>query len=333
MKVSVLVLVLFVFTLFAADRVVLFGDFSTISCPSCAGSIDAVNVFVDGYLANDQIAPYLWFLSGPASNSFNLYLWNAYWSTGYVPTFVADGVFVSAGWSQSVWTAHVNDRLAVPSYLTIETEMVGDASGGTVTYTLTAEQDLQASSLKLFSAIVESEVTASSAYGLFAGKTLNHVPQVMPCGNTGTVIEFTGPYPQTIMVVKPYTLDPTVQVFDNLDIVSFVLDTSTKESMNAAFMDVPDTNTGIYSEGGTTVVSSATLAVWPNPSNSNFNISSLVPQGAAGTVEIFDIAGRSICQFTAGSIHNLTIEESGIYFVQLKTSSGEIVTEQMTMIR
>ncbi|GEM_PF-252778 len=329
MKITAFVLLMVAAFSFAADRVVLFGDFSTITCGPCASAYPQVSAFVDGYVANGEMAPFTWFLSGPASSGFSSHLWNAYWSTGYVPTFVADGVFASAGWSQGVWTNHVDNRLAVPAYLTIDAAMVGDASGGTVTYTITAEQDL-GSSLKLYSAIVQSGQVAGSAYGTFNGITLHHVPVAMPCGNTGTAIEFTGPYPQTIQVVKPYTLDPLQHIFNNLELASFVLDTSLKESMNAAFMDVPDTNTGISFSNN---VYSGVLTAWPNPSTGAFSISSSVPQGTTGTVEIFDIAGRSIDQFNAGTVQNMSIEEPGIYFIRLATSTGEVVRRQVAVIK
>ncbi|MCK5132973.1 MAG: T9SS type A sorting domain-containing protein [Candidatus Sabulitectum sp.] len=195
--------------------------------------------------------------NGPGANGFHSHLWSSYWNTGYVPTFVADGVNVSAGWSQSTWTNHVNNRLAVPSYLTIVPEMIGDASGGTITYTLTAE----------------------------------------------------------------------------LDLVSFVLNTGTEEAMNAAFMDVPDTNTtGVASECEVAVFSGV-LSAWPNPTTGAFAVSSFVPQGVTGTVEVFDITGRSVEQFNAGSVHNMSIERPGVYFIRLTTSSGEIVRRQIAVIR
>jgi hypothetical protein len=279
------------------------------------------------------MAPMIMFLNGPAVNGFNGHLWNSYWSTGYVPTFVADGVFASSGWDQSTWASHVNNRLAVPSYLTIAADMVGNASGGTVTYTLTAEQDLGASSLKLYSAIVQSNEIASSAYGLYSGQTLAWMPKVMPCGNTGTVVGFTGPYPQTIQVVKTYTLNPSQHLFNNLDLVSFVLDTSSEEVMNAAFMDVPDTNTSGVSSESETVVCSGVLSAWPNPTTGAFSVSSSVPGGTTGNVEIFDITGRSVDQFDAGSVHRMNIEETGIYFIRLTTSAGDVVRKQIAVIR
>jgi hypothetical protein len=293
-----------------------------------------VKTFINGYLTQGQIAPTIMFLNGPAVNGFNSHLWNAYWNTGYVPTFVADGVFVSAGWSPGVWTNHMTNRLAVPSYLSISADMDGNASGGTVTYTLTAEQDLGASSLKLYSAIVQSNEIASPAYELYSGKTLAWIPKVMPCGNTGTVVEFTGPYPQTIQVVKTYTLNPSQQIFDDLDLVSYVLDTSTEESMNAAFMDVPDTNTSGAASESEAVVCSSVLTAWPNPATTGvFSISSYVPEGASGTVDIFDVAGRSVDHFSAGSVQNLSLEETGIYFIRLTVSTGEVVRRQVAVIR
>ncbi len=289
--------------------------------------------FINSYVTQGEMAPMIWFLNGPGSNAFNGHLWNAYWSTGYVPTFVADGVNVAAGWSQATWTNHVNNRLAVPSYLTIDANMVGDASGGTITYNITAEQDLGASSLKLYSAIVQSNEIATSAYGVYSGQTLAYMPKVMPCGTAGTAIQFTGPYPQTVQVVKPYTLNPSVHIFDELDLVSFVLNTGTEEAMNAAFMDVPDTNSsGVASDNGV-AVSSGVLAAWPNPSTGAFSVSSSVPVGTTGFVEIFDITGRSIEQFTAGSVHSMNIERTGVYFVRLTTSSGETVRSQIAVVR
>ncbi|RKZ05588.1 hypothetical protein DRQ25_15800, partial [Candidatus Fermentibacteria bacterium] len=110
---------------------------------------------VNGYLANDEIAPMIIFANGPAGNPFNsgrdaLYNW------GYTPTFQTDGIYQRIGWSQSIVQGHIDNRLAVPCYLDISVDIVGNASGGTATYTLIAEQDLGVSPLKLYSAIVES---------------------------------------------------------------------------------------------------------------------------------------------------------------------------------
>ena len=287
---------------------------------------------VNGYLANDEIAPMIIFANGPAGNVFNsgrdaLYNW------GYTPTFQTDGIYQRIGWSQSIVQGHINNRLAVPCYLDISVDIVGNASGGTATYTLIAEQDLGVSPLKLYSAIVESGDIASSAYGYYAGQVMAWEPRAWPAGASGTSVSFTGPYPQTIIIEKPYTLDPSQHSFDNLDVVSFVqLTTGNHEVMNAHFMDLPDTPTGVY-EGSTESISSVSIGISSNPSNGYFNISTVVPTGVTGTITIYNLCGRIVEEFEADGITPVILEETGVYFIHLVTSTGETLTERCTVIR
>ena len=272
------------------------------------------------------------FANGPAGNAFNsgrdaLYNW------GYTPTFQTDGIYQRIGWSQSIVQSHINNRLAVPSYLGISVAIVGNASGGTATYTLTAEQDLGASPLKLYSAIVESGDIASGAYGYYAGQVMAWEPRAWPAGASGTSVSFTGPYPQTLIIEKSYTLDPSQHSFDNLDVVSFVqLTTGNHEVMNAHFMDLPDTPTGIH-EGSTESVNPVSIGISNNPSNGFFNISAILPSGVTGTIAIYDLSGRIVKEFEADGITPVVLEETGVYLIHLLTSAGETVTERCTVIR
>jgi hypothetical protein len=77
----------------------------------------------------------------------------------------------------------------------------------------------------------------------------------------------------------------------------------------------------------------ALLGAWPNPSTGLFSVSSVVPQGTTGTVDIFDITGRSVEHFDAGSVQSVSIEDSGVYFVRLTTGAGEVVMRQVAVIR
>ena len=287
---------------------------------------------VDGYLANDEIAPMIIFYNGPGANPFNAGR-DALYSWGWTPTFQTDGVYQQIGWSQSIVEGHIDDRLAVPSYLDISVSINGDASGGTATYNLTAEQDLGASPLKLYSAIVESGDIGTSGYGYYSGMVLGWEPRAWPAGATGTSIEFTGPYPQTLIIEKTYTLDPIEHNFDNLDVVSFVqLTTGDFEVMNAHFMDLPDTGTGVY-EDPTESVGSANISVSNNPAAGVFSISTVLPTGVTGTIAIYDLSGRIVDEFEANAITPVVIKETGMYFIHLVTSTGEIVTERCTVIR
>jgi len=59
-----------------------------------------------------------------------LYGWNA------TPTFQINGSAQQLGWNQGAVQNHINTQLALPCYVDIETNIVGDASGGTAYYTV-----------------------------------------------------------------------------------------------------------------------------------------------------------------------------------------------------
>lgn len=289
---------------------------------------------VNGYLATGDVAPQILFYNGPGATPYTtardaLYGWSA------TPTFQIDGVNQQLGWSQANVQNYINARLAVPSYVDIDVSIVGNSSGGTAYYTIMVEQDPGVSgTIKIWSAVVESHETATSAYGVYNGQELMWEPRAMPMGNSGTEISITGPYPQTINVSGSYVLDPVEDIFDNLEVITYVqANTGNKEVLNANFIDLPDTASGVYEEGSASVEETALLGAWPNPSTGNFSVSSIVPQGTTGTVEIFDVTGRSIEQFEAGAIQNMSIGEAGVYFVRLTTSAGEVVNRQIAIVR
>ncbi len=285
---------------------------------------------IDSYLATGDIAPMILFANGPASNPFNsgrdaLYGW------GYTPTFQVDGSLQRIGWSQSIVEGLINERLSVPSYLEIAVDINGDATGGIATYTLTAEQDLGAEPLKLYSAIVESGDIASSSYGYYAGQELHWEPRVWPAGATGTVVEFTGPYPQTVIIEKPYNLNPTIHNFENLDIVTAVqLTSGNHEVMNAHFMDVPDTYTGIYNGEN---IDAPEFSLSNNPSSGIFSIYTALPTGTTGNFTIYDTNGRILDQMVSQTVTPVRIEETGVYFIHLVTNSGGISVKRCTVIK
>lgn len=288
---------------------------------------------INGYLATNDIAPMILFANGPAGNPFNtgrdvLYGWSA------TPTFQIDGLLQQLGWSQAAVQNHINNRLAVPCYLDISVEIYGNATGGIATYTIVAEEDLGVSPLKLYSAIVESGDIASSAYGYYAGQVMAWEPRAWPAGASGTAITFTGPYPQTIVVEKSYTLNPVEHNFDNLDIVTAVqLTTGNHEVMNAHFMDLPDSGTGIYESEDGSLTDLLDISVSNNPSSGHFTVSTVLPSGATGSVTIYNTSGRIVEEFKAGAVTSVAIEETGVYYIHMTTDTGEIATERCTVIR
>ncbi|MCK5841506.1 MAG: T9SS type A sorting domain-containing protein [Candidatus Sabulitectum sp.] len=269
------------------------------------------------------------FHNGPAGNSYNWGRQSFYGITG-TPTVKIDGLAASS--SSSSYNAAINTRLAVPCHMDIDVNMVGDENGGTAFVSVTAEQAPAAGTIKVWTVILEDHEVATSAWGGYNGHEMMWIPVAYPLN--GTVLNFTGSYPQTIQVSGNYTLNSSQHPYDDLNVATYVqFSTGTKEVLNASFIDLHDTSTGIYDVEELVEVTSSVLNAWPNPSTGTFAVSSFVPSGTTGTVEIFDIAGRSIYQFTAGSIENIRIEETGVYFIRLTANTGEVVNTQVAVIR
>lgn len=244
------------------------------------------------------------------------------------PTVKIDGLAASS--SSSSYNAAINTRLAVPCHMDIDVNMVGDENGGTAYISVTAEQAPAAGTIKVNTVILEDHEMATSAWGGYNGQEMMWIPVAFPLGTGGNVLNFTGPYPQTIEVSGSYTLNSAQHPYDDLNVATYVqYSTGSKEVLNADFIALSEAGTGIHDEGATSYV----LNAWPNPSTGTFAVSSFVTQGTTGTVEIFDISGRSIHQFTAGSIENMHIEETGVYFIRLTANTGEVVNAQVAVIR
>jgi hypothetical protein len=288
---------------------------------------------VNGYLSSGDLAPQILFYNGPGATAYttsrdNLYNWNA------TPTFQIDGVNQQLGWSQANVQNYINGRLAVPSYVDIDVNVVGNATGGTAYYTITIEQDPGVTGpFQFWTAILESHEMGSSGYGVYAGQELMWEPRAFPMGTTGTAISITGPFPQTVNLSGPYTLNPAEHSFNNLDIIAYVQSASgSHEVLNAAFTDLPDTATDIE-DSDITGINQMSIDAWPNPSNGNLSISAVIPGGAAGQVTIYDIMGRTVSEFAAGGVSSVALDESGMYFARLETTAGEVVWTRFTVAR
>jgi hypothetical protein len=288
---------------------------------------------INSYVASGDLAPTVYFNNGPAYNPYNAARWTFY-SPGYYPTFEIDGLIEYVGFSIPTMQGYINSRLAVPSSLAITQSFVGDSYGGTVTYSLTAEQSLGSTGeLELWTAILEDHQIASSGYGYYAGQELMWEPRAWPCGTTGQVVSFTGPYPQTVNVIRTYTLNPAEMDFGNLDAFACVqMSTGTLEVMNASFIDLPDSNTGVYEDGTIPVTGSAVLLIGPNPACCEMTVTSILPSGVTGTLSVYGIDGRMAGSFEAGGSVSFDPGEPGVYLARLETSSGEVVIRSCTVL-
>ena len=243
---------------------------------------------------------------------------------------------LAAGYTPSGYPAAINSRLAVPSYVDFSIDMVGNASGGTGYYSITAEQDPGVSGqIKVWSVVIQDNfIAAGSGWGGYTGMEMMWMPVAWPLGTSGQVINFTGPYPQTVNVMGTYTLNPTIHIFDNLKVVTYVqLAAGTREVLNAHYMDLPDSATGVYEDATGPVGETAHLFAGPNPTSGLFTVTSVLPQGQSGTVSVYDISGRVVHSFPAGGTESAVITETGLYFVRLVTSDGIVASRQIAVVR
>jgi len=277
------------------------------------------------------VAPFYHFYNGPGANPFSSAR-IAIFGLGYTPCVSIDGL--PASYTPSTYAAAINNRLTVPSYVSIDVNCVGDETGGTAFISVTAEQDLDTGA-KLWCAILEDHEIATGSWGGYSGQEMMWIPVVAPTPTAGTVLNFTGPYPQTIDIEGTYVLNPSTHPFNNLNIAVIVQGYQSNESKEVfnAYFNTLSYASGVSEDQAAMVESNAQLAAWPNPSSGVFSVSTQLPGGVGGAVEIFDITGRSIESFEAGETRSMTIDQSGLYFIRLTTTSGEVVSRQVAIVR
>jgi hypothetical protein len=317
---------------FAADRIVLFEDFTNSGCGPCWSVEPQVNAFVNAHLAAGDLAVLRCHVDWP-SPSDPIYLANpaeqnarkAVYGVSSVPTFKMDGVLTpNAGGLENAF----NTRSAVPTYLDIHVVRNGDDETGIIGIRLIAEQDLQnQANMRLFSVIVEDNVPG---VGYWAGSVFEQAFRDNLTGYPyGDAVEFEAPYPDTLYFEADY--DITAWVNDELHLATFVqqIGPATKEVMNAHYAKFMDLQTGI---GDGTPESVPGMTIGPNPTSGTLSVLTQLPGSVQGMVYVYDLSGHRIASAAAEGQTSFQLDESGIYFVRLVTDTGVHVTRTVTVL-
>ncbi|HPF32804.1 MAG TPA: T9SS type A sorting domain-containing protein [Candidatus Sabulitectum sp.] len=320
----------------AADRVVLFEDFTNSGCNPCWVAEPSVNAFVNANLPNGNLAVIRCHVNWP-SPSDPIYLANpteqtvrkAQYGISGVPTFKFDGILNgSSGNLQAVF----DSRASVPAIIDIEVARNGDASSGTLSIMIVAEEDPQWTvPMMVWPILVEDNIPGA---GYWSGSVFEQAFRDNLLGYYGEEISFDGPYPDTIYVDADYEISASWDA-DELYLATFIqcaYQYQLHEVENAHWAKFMDLETGIE-DAGWNGWQEPVLSVGPNPSPGTFSISAIMPGNTGGTVEVFDLSGRTIASGAAASMQSVTVDESGIYLVRLSTPEGMHATESVAVVR
>ncbi len=336
MKVAIFMLALLASLSLAAERVVLFEDFTNSGCGPCWNYETQVNNFINNNLPSGRLCAIRPHVNWPASND-PIYVANpteqtvrkAQYGVSSVPYYKIDGILNA---SASNFQALYNQRLAVPAIIAIDVARNGDAVSGTLSFRIIAEEDPQWTvPMMLWPIIVEDNIPG---VGYWSGSTFEQAFRDNVLGYYGEELVFEGPYPDTIFVDADYTIASTWDV-NELHLATFVqcaYQAQQHEVENCNWAKFLDIETGI-GDAGWENSNNLVLSVGPNPSTGSFSVTAAVPGNMNGTVEVFNIAGRLVFSAPAGEMQNITVDESGIYLVRLSTSDGMSVTESVAVIR
>ena len=243
---------------FSGERTVLFEVFTGSTCGPCNGadaqldSVLHVEENHDRWVAIKYQVGSDPYITSEGLNRANLYL--SVDDTYSIPNAVGDGTNVfhpaeindDAGFNQSNFDAFAD----VPSPMGISVEHT--VSGQTVDFDVTIEviEDVPSDSLRLFAAITENVTTGNVGTN---GQTEFHdVMKKLVPGRAGTLLDpmtagdtlsmdfsytFQGEYLEDVGYSNQvdHDLNHSVEEFEDLEVVVFIQDTTTKEVYNAAW--------------------------------------------------------------------------------------------------
>lgn len=324
--------------LFAANRVVLFEDFTNSGCGPCWTIEPQVNAFVNSNIGSGNLAVIRVHVNWPSpsdpiynANPTEQNVRKAQYGVSSVPFLIFDGVLIS---NAALLQNHFNLRRNVPSVIDILVARNGDDVSGSISIRLIAEEEppwQENTVMKLWPILVEDNVPG---VGYWAGSVFEQAFRDNLLGPFGETVTFSPPYPDTIFVDAEYTISPSWDA-NELYLATFLQCTyqqSDREVPNAnwgKFLDIP---TGI-AEGFPTNPAHPVLLVSPNPSSGTFQAVSMIPDGTSGTVQVYDLSGRLAASAPANGVHGFSVDVPGVYLVRLTTDRGDGVVRRLVVLR
>jgi hypothetical protein len=147
-------------------RVVLFEDFTSWECPPCSSFSPVFSAVIDanGY---SKVAPAMYHVWWPNYDDDPIYQYNKvevtnrvnYYGCNYVPWLVVDGTQQATSTTQSVLQGYLNNRLAVPANISMDTQGWISGGVGEIGVTITAVENIAATDLYMRAMLWETDIT------------------------------------------------------------------------------------------------------------------------------------------------------------------------------
>ncbi len=263
----------------------------------------------------------------------------SYYAVNSVPRMEIDG-----GWDQNAnsFTTGLYDQYqAKPSFIEITGTAINTWKNTiTANIKLTPAADIASSNLKLFAVITEGTTYKNKKSN---GETqFEDVMKKMMPNSSGMALSgltkdvavdktlswtFNGNYRLSLDGTAAqhinHATENSIETWDDLKVVVFVQDATTKEILQS--------ETFLVAMASTESVENNVL-VYPNPSNDMFNINSDVLRGEVAQISVTNLAGQSVYESTMsnGKAEISTADwTNGMYMVTVKSNSVNFTTKMM----
>lgn len=317
---------------FAQQRTVLIEQITNASCSICAGSNPQLfnytdqnedKVVVISYHASFPYAHDSLHHANPTDNTAR----TSYYSANGTPTTVIDGNYFqgSTGSLLSTLNTRVTQRAAQAAQYTVEVKNLKLENGqikGDANYTSIG--DNSAANLRAFVVLVEKNVYRTSYKASPGSNSENHYQNVMRYIFGATTEQSITSKTNGAVFTTNFTFNTqNIKSLNEVRVVAFVQNTTTKEIYQAAYKDLNATTTGVDQ---------------PDENNFTWSYNNLARQyllnlnqpTETGQIIITDITGRQVAQqnFTGNTTTvDVATLSTGIYLATVSTGTASYTTK------
>jgi hypothetical protein len=324
----------------SVDRITIIEQFTSSTCPPCASLNVTFGPTLSGLNTNDlgsNVSAIKYHMNWPSPGndpSFNPdgNTRKTYYGVTGIPDLFIDGKPMA-----SAEAAYIQEQAARDAFLDLD-----------LTYTLVGNQINVTANVTPFATFTGAHKLhvgiVENSYAYAASTTSQdefHYVQrkMMPNGQGSNLATLTGDQTQTFNLSHTVTLGSPAQGnyntwgqnLENLTIVAFVQNTSTKDILQANFVPV------VLNVGVSENAMDQRLRVFPNPTEGILNVQYEAPATGVAQIEVFNVLGervfeatRSMAAGTQREVIDMSNLNGGIYFVNI-TADGVRASRKVTL--